>query len=1393
MIHKDIFLRSYDEQLINEVIDTLQNGINTLPFTLAKPIQLYFEALELGLYGKAMNSALDFFEISTCFISSYLCARLQKEKITINDAIFKKVVDKIDVKRPLSFGDWANDILQPLLKLAAIYLKEDVIALSLVQHLVAKKSNILLGDKQNASIIKIRNEYKGHSTTLSEDIYKQVVYTLEERFLKMIKGILPFNEALFFSPLKEELSGDKRIYNIKSFTASNTSTLFSLAATEDALTLYHYYMVTPKENQNLNRKNILDLHPLIVFDHEKFVYVFHTLHDEKIAYLSSDINAINWVTDEHNNDFDTFFQSIVPSFDIAKDKNWDELHALMQKESESFVAQVVQEKKYNKQHFVNRKSLSEPFDIFLKSQAQLLPLIGEAGQGKTNQLCHWVEDLIEKKRSVLIFNSSNFAYFTLEDKLKSIFTTSKRKNIQRLLHHIHDKALEANEEIIFFFDAINECLCYKDNGTEGSGALPLYKAIEELLLQTEYTAFKVVMTCRNYTWCNEIQPRINPALETKLFLPSKGENYELKGFSDEELTCVYDKYRNDFQLRTSSLEILNRKIVIRLKDPLVFKMACINHLNHELPTDVSDYSSLSIFLKLYKNLQQSYAGEAQCNIIKGLAQEILRNYEEGNPIDHISINELKKAKTEESHPLRCLANLVFTNTQQTTEAYNELLNDRKRPIIRVVAIDAEQKELQIQFIYERFLEYILAVCFIEKHRIHLKDNELIPFEIYQEAIQQKSSNVVYMGALRNALIMEYQATQNNANIFRLAASEENEHEALFLISDLLNKYIQENYEKDLYVLLKLFITYKRKDIIPSAIRHQALKKTIEKNKAVDKDMLELKALEEQMHPIIRVRKLASSCIINAWLRSDYVNEQLYQDDYNLYLLIERLIEDPIDEIANHINLNIYYLTHIKTTLNGEMLNENLCFAIVERLFDKLNEIRLSGLIVSKQKRTQLALLLELAVRLSLLMIIDFSLSKEKNNEKKVTQLLDRIEDTIKHFTFNFTLLRLAKPFLRPLMRKQITVQNDYVNNAMEYQSFWTNVPTQNDKKKWSKAKISEVIVFLNQETTETSFTDYHLPILDAYLLGDSLSYFVLERVLIAKGVADWETIAPIIRTFYTPKYEATEWFDYSQMSILYVLSQIIIHGEPNKELYDFFNRGCEDWTRRCKGVFKARNSDKANANQYYKRNVMNWYCVGNRIHKEDLSKMQGEVDLSTFYSIITDAFKNKDKVLFYHCIDNIIELITDFGYIDAALQLTGYIVDLFSSETVLKAFDAIVVERQNYNKTMAAYFKDLMSTARKYFPKQTNRFITEQLKSKPFSKLIAFNEEMLLFSEGGETVGDLLTHKFGFFLMHSLLNNEAFKAFAIEAVKPIPSSKDSFDWYDKVVSTSFKHLFNIKI
>ena len=250
-----------------------------------------------------------------------------------------------------------------------------------------------------------------------------------------------------------------------------------------------------------------------------------------------------------------------------------------------------------------------------------------------------------------------------------------------------------------------------------------------------------------------------------------------------------------------------------------------------------------------------------------------------------------------------------------------------------------------------------------------------------------------------------------------------------------------------------------------------------------------------------------------------------------------------------------------------------------------------------------------------------------------------------------------------------------------------------------------------------------------------------------------------------------------------------------KELLDFYTAESRDWTKRCRGLFKARNSHRANPTGLYKRNVLNWYCVVYCAHKGDGVAHEGDAHAAPLmYELIDEAVATRDKELLYHIVENVSELITDFGYIHTALDIVKYLMAKFSTVDSVAEFDSISLSRAGcYQFDLVKLIGNLFSTAKNYFPDEINNFIRKEILDLRFPGIESYREEILNYNPSGETLSDLLTHRFGNFLMWSLLNEKSVDDFATEAMISAVGSKDCFGWYEKVIRLLVRHMFGVKL
>ena len=130
----------------------------------------------------------------------------------------------------------------------------------------------------------------------------------------------------------------------------------------------------------------------------------------------------------------------------------------------------------------------------------------------------------------------------------------------------------------------------------------------------------------------------------------------------------------------------------------------------------------------------------------------------------------------------------------------------------------------------------------------------------------------------------------------------------------------------------------------------------------------------------------------------------------------------------------------------------------------------------------------------------------------------------------------------------------------------------------------------------------------------------------------------------------------------------------------------------------------------------------------------------------------------------------------------------------VERLDKVVVDRDGiYTQTLVSLIGNALSTAKNYFADEVNTFIKRDIVGLSFPGVAKYREQILSYNPSGESLSDLFTHKFGNFLMWSLLHEPAVENFSINAMERAEGAKDCFEWFDKVIRLLFKDMFNAKV
>ena len=105
----------------------------------------------------------------------------------------------------------------------------------------------------------------------------------------------------------------------------------------------------------------------------------------------------------------------------------------------------------------------------------------------------------------------------------------------------------------------------------------------------------------------------------------------------------------------------------------------------------------------------------------------------------------------------------------------------------------------------------------------------------------------------------------------------------------------------------------------------------------------------------------------------------------------------------------------------------------------------------------------------------------------------------------------------------------------------------------------------------------------------------------------------------------------------------------------------------------------------------------------------------------------------------------------------------------------------------------MLSTAKSYAPQAVNTFLTAEAPQLPFPGVANYRDEILNYTPCGEKLSDLMTHRFGNFVIFALINNHEIDRFCHDAASHLPQTADFSGWLSIVVRMLVRDLFKINI
>jgi len=1402
------FVADYPNDELAKNEDLLEDAYRDYPYSMISVLETYEEFVSQKNYFKAFIRSMNFIEIALQYGSSVMLS-LMKERNIAYDETLQNVAAKI-VSKPLSMGDWINDIFIVLLKKSIELIPDEPIIKSLEEVLLEPKGNVLQGwssrkGEEYQAISYFRNKYVGHGMLLSEEKYQALLETLEPRVFRILEAFQPLANYTTFSVVEiindEETPGEYLVVPLKGSQLPRPQAIASDEKIEEG----KYYLVKRKVRRfdHIKAEELIPVTPFVIFqpvveekaDDEKTTFVFQSVKQgnlKRLEYVSPHPGAEKRETELFKELFRTFLEEAMGKtvvgknykIELIKGKTWEEYLERFQAQAKKFLGQMKAEK-YDPGLYVERKAIREVYDSFLESgDKRALVLLGSAGSGKTNMICKLAEDAIGEGNPVVSFNSSIFSGISVGKKFEEILD-EKASKMAGSLGEMNKMAGKNGKKIVLLFDAINECLEYEGK-KDSNGPVELLRDIDRLLIKEEFSNFKVLITCRTYTWEEAIQNQ-KETLNLGCYLTSddipgadEDQDFTLKGFTDEEFREAYPRYAKKFGLQTGLETLLEPDFAFarsRLSDPLVLKMASQIYAGAPLPVQISQLDSVRLFSSRLENIGSGEDGEQQVYILK----EFTRAMKAGRT-DAIRLTNLYTAFKKEKDKLHDFA----------LELFDEDIALWKRPAKQllgsgILRIDRTPKYPELRFTYERFHEYMYANVFYEEESEKVTEGLPVPASAFEEELKEMKGYAVIDGALRHALVMDYEETGGDpSTIIELANSTV--YGAAQLVMNTLNSLIADNYEEVCKLISKL-LKYKTAQMQPVAEELEKKELLIEEGRKGKKKLSgeeisalneEIEKLHTELQPVIQVRKIAVQVIYEIF-KSPVFSKNLYEGKHSPFGLLWEAMGDPMAKVRDNVSLYIYYISKYDVDIGKRILGH---------LSSKILDTSLLSLARGSKRKEFQQSYVEPAGRLSLLMVIEGLVG---NNDYEISnEIKDTWREILKKLTLKFSLIKIVMPFLKFFLRRQATVQVEYVNNGIEYQHFWETIPADGPGDSWNRSTFRELVPYL--DPSKEGLEKYYKPIGEGIDTGDAFSYFLIERVLVTQGWAGWERIKPVVMEVVN-KPPDHEWLDYMQMSMLYVLFHSIEKSdELNDEAFDVFSDLTEEWSERCRGLFYAHKNQQANKGQPYKQYPLNWYGAAYCRHFGDGGTRPGDpYPLPVFRNLIDKAFEEEDKELLYYCLENIATLVTDFSKPRSAIQLFEYVISLFEHESEIKAFDRQETEREEHKKDLRTFLCGMIGTIKSYYPKEVAYFIQNELVNSGFPDMERFREDLVNYNQSHESIGDLLTHKFGNFIIWGLLHDREVGRFFMDAFKVGAEAKDYFGWFDGVVRLSFSRLFGIKV
>jgi hypothetical protein len=395
------------------------------------------------------------------------------------------------------------------------------------------------------------------------------------------------------------------------------------------------------------------------------------------------------------------------------------IHAACQAQVQSALHDV--RRKYDPELYVNRtieRELNKFFDTPLNDTGpNCFLIVAPAGSGKTNLLCELASMRVQQQAVLLLLGGNIYlggSTGLLEAVKTELQAASKKINFhsaEESLHALHQIAEVIDHDALLFLDAVNEY--------ERPAAMK--KALQDLLRKTRGKRIKLVITCRDYYWGLFKGEFWEAATVNRL--PSEDDEGELYRFASGEYEQALNAY-----LTHPRYQITGRPVgdaAEQCRHPLLLRFFCEAYRGQDIG-EVEDIRLKELFDRYWCQKLESIAklmsGQDETRLPKGLAAEL------GDYLLNIAFYMLHN--NVRAVPLR-----QFSQATKRKERYDDLHSFYGRIRDEFIILEEKVHErghhriLRVAFVYEEFMEYVMARSLMREWDKADLDEKGILFEI----------------------------------------------------------------------------------------------------------------------------------------------------------------------------------------------------------------------------------------------------------------------------------------------------------------------------------------------------------------------------------------------------------------------------------------------------------------------------------------------------------------------------------------------------------------------------------------------------------------------------------------------------------------------------------------